>query len=297
MFEILFSIAEQILLYLPLVAGSYLSFSLMKVPNLGLEAAFVFGGFCGAVCIPAFPEIPLVFRLIIVCLTSMFGGAIVGLFTGAIVIFGKISHLLTSILVVGFFYGINLFLIGGSIYSFAPHENLMTVFTLPGHPEFICLFLINVCVIAAIFFLLKTQVGFCMAVYGNNPLFFSHYKISTNFILLVGLSLSNAFAGLAGYMISQSSGFIDVNSGSGMALFCISALVIGRVLIRGRSYINILNPFIGVVVYCLLQNLLLKIGFNLKYFTAIQAVVVFLIFVACSQNTSARNNLKDVLGI
>jgi ABC-type uncharacterized transport system permease subunit len=61
--------------------------------------------------------------------------------------------------------------------------------------------------------------------------------------------------------------------------------------------VNSLIPFIGVAVYCLMQQLLLKTGFNLKYFTAVQAVVVFCLLVVCSQKKSSQDNLKDVLGI
>jgi putative ABC transport system permease protein len=297
MFEIFFCLFEQILLYLPLAAGAYLALSIMKIPNLGLEAAFVFGGFCGAACLPMLNGQPLLLQLFLVCLASMLGGAFVGLVTGVVANFGKISHLLASILVVGFFYSINLFLIGGAIYSFSSQANPMMILALPGHPEFISLFLINICILALIFLLLKTQIGTCMSVYGNNPLFFGHYKISTNFIVLVGLALSNAFVGLSGYLISQSSGFIDVNAGSGLSLFCISALIIGRALQSSGRPVNSLIPFIGVAVYCLMQQLLLKTGFNLKYFTAVQAVVVFCLLVVCSQKKSSQDNLKDVLGI
>lgn len=40
-------IFEQTLIYLPLVLGAYCSISLVKVPDLSIEAAYVFGAILG----------------------------------------------------------------------------------------------------------------------------------------------------------------------------------------------------------------------------------------------------------
>ena len=46
MFNTLLVTLEQTLLYVPLVVGGYISISLMKVPDLSLESAFIFGATC-----------------------------------------------------------------------------------------------------------------------------------------------------------------------------------------------------------------------------------------------------------
>ena len=48
MINTLIIIIEQVFLYVPLVCGAYISIALMKVPDLSIEAAYVFGAIVGS---------------------------------------------------------------------------------------------------------------------------------------------------------------------------------------------------------------------------------------------------------
>ena len=127
--------------------------------------------------------------------------------------------------------------------------------------------------------LFRTQIGYSYAVYGNNPQFFSNYGISTSFVFITGVMLANALAGLSGYLFAQSNSFIELNMGVGKVLLCITALILGKSLVSTKKPFSLYIPLVGTSAYFAMQQVLLKMGFNLKYFTAVQALLVLCILV------------------
>src|SRR5215510_13224429 len=109
MLEIFFTIFDQVFLYLPLLLGAYLAFSLMKIPNFSLESAYVSGSIAAALVMPLLQEMPTVFSLMLACFASLIGGAFVGCIVSTLNGVGKIPHLLANVLTVGLCYGINLY--------------------------------------------------------------------------------------------------------------------------------------------------------------------------------------------
>src|SRR5204863_8658116 len=119
--------------------------------------------------------------------------------------------------------------------------------------------------------------GYFLSVFGDNPRIFKHYGISTRFIFITGIILANAFAGLSGYLVVQSNGFADITMGFGKILFCITALIIGKMI--QQKTLSIIPAISGLFGYFLLQQLLLNIGFDLRYFTMIQACIILIIML------------------
>ena len=63
-------IIEQICLYLPLVFGAYISMSLLKLPDLSIETAYVFGAILGSQTIANFIHTPRGITLILALLAA-----------------------------------------------------------------------------------------------------------------------------------------------------------------------------------------------------------------------------------
>lgn len=296
MFNIIFVIVEQTLLHLPLMLGAYLSFSLLKVPDLSIEAAYVVGAIAGSYALRGMSFMPLSFMFIGLIIATFIGGALVGLTSSLLTQKGNFSHLLSSIVTVGLFHGINQFI--SPVYvSLSTTYNPLTMFDyIPRHPEFLMLALIGCIMTALIYFLLKTQLGYSYAVYGNNPQFFRNYGISTSFVFITGIMLANACAGLSGYLFAQSNNFIELSMGVGKALLCVTALILGKALVRSKKPFSICIPLVGTGAYFTLQQLLLKVGFNLKYFTAVQALLVLCILIY-TYRTQPQRSLNDSLGV
>lgn len=298
MFELILIILEQVFIYLPLIAGAYISFSLMKVPNLSIEATYVTGAIFASGALEFGTNLASPFIIIFVVLASILGGCFVGLIVYFIQAELKIPHLLSNILVLGILYGTNLYLLGSGNKSLSSLINpllLTTVFQ--AHPELVGLALVSCTALLAVFLLFKTQIGYSLAIYGNNPNFFNNYGISSKFITCFGLILSNALAGISGYLSAQTNGFVDINAGQGISLFCITALILGKTVLKSENKITIFIPLLGLIAYCSLQQLLVNVGFNLKYFTLIQSLIVLGILAKKYQYHDSNKSATDLLGI
>ena len=159
------------------------------------------------------------------------------------------------------------------------------------YPELPLLVLIGCIITTLMYLLFKTQIGYAYAVYGNNSQFFKNYGISTSFVFITGVMIANGLAGISGYMFAQSNNFFELNMGLGKALLCITALILGKGFVRIKKPFSIVVPLVGTGAYFSLQQLLLKIGFNLKYFTAVQALLVLCILFYTYRKQQRNDNL------
>lgn len=276
MTEIILIIAEQALLHFPLILGTYISVSLMKVPDLSVESAYVFGALIACKLMPAVQNIPTIIGLLIVICASLFGGACVGMTSALLSQKARIPHLLSSIITIGIFHGVSQ-LVAGVYMSLSGYKNLLALDIIPLHPDLPILIILFGIVSLAAFYFFKTELGYSLAVLGDNPHFFGNYSISSAYIFATGIVLANALAGFSGYLFAQSNGFADINMGFGKVLLCITALILGKVFYH--KTLSIITPVAGLFSYFTLQQLLLKVGFDLRYFTMVQALVVVAILI------------------
>lgn len=297
MIDMLLIVCEQAFLYFPLVLGAYISISLLKVPDLSIESAYVFGAICAARLIPQLQLLPLPVALGCAMLVSLLGGLTVG---GVVFLFTRsfhVPHLLASVLTIGLFHGVNQFVLGTASFSLAAFENPLACFNfVSAHPEFFVLSVLFIILWIMGAILLQTQLGYSFVIYGNNSAFFSNYGISSKYVFGCGLLLANALAGLSGYCVAQSSSFVDIGAGFGMALFSVTCLILGKALVPQRLF-SIFVPVVGIIAYCIIQQLLLKIGFNLKYFTMIQSAIVLGILINQYRHGALRKSKIDNLGV
>jgi putative tryptophan/tyrosine transport system permease protein len=292
MFETLLIILEQSLLHFPLILGAYISVSLMKLPDLSIESSYAFGALLATTALPYFTALPFPMNFVLVMCVSMFGGAIVGALSGMLTHKAGIPYLLSSIITIGIFHGIGQ-LIAGVYVSLSGRVNLLAFEYIPLHPELVILLVIGfVCAFIARYFF-TTELGYSLAVFGDNPSFFSHYGISTTYVFMTGIMLAHACAGLSGYLCAQSNGFADISMGFGKLLLCITGLILGKIVPRHK--ISVMIPLCGLLLYFTLQQLLLKVGFDLRYFTMVQALVVVIILVV--QHRQKENIHSDHLGV
>jgi putative ABC transport system permease protein len=293
--ESLAIIMQQLCMHIPLALGAYISIALLKVPDLSLETAYVCGALFGAKMITALQGMPPTIILPAAMIAGCVGGALVGLTSSILTQKAQLPHLLSTIITAGIFHGLNQ-LIAASYISLSSYPNPLAL--LPGvahQPELLTLMLIAGVIIGLCAFLLRTQLGYACAVYGNNPDFFKHYGVSTSFIFITGIVISNSLAGMGGYLFAQSNGFAELNVGVGKILLCLTALIIGKALIKSNRPITMRSALIGTAFYFVIQQLLLRVGFNLKYFTMVQSIIVLIILVTLF--TKDQRNTRDNLGV
>lgn len=293
MFNFFMIVLEQSLIYLPLACGAYISFSLLKVPDLSLETAYLMGALSGTTALSYCVGYPLWLSFTITMVAAIMGGMLVGLCSSCITSFGKIPHLLSAIITFGLFHGV--FQLCSPVYqSLALYDNILMMFPVVArHPELSPLILIGLIVMIVCSYIFTTQLGFSFAIFGYNPRFFKHFNIATPYVFIMGMMFANGLAGLAGFLFAQTSNLIELNMGIGKSLFCITALILGRSIITSKKS-SILIPVFGVIAYFAIQQMLLKVGFNLKYFTMIQSLLVLVILLVIYQK---NNSHHDQLGL
>jgi ABC-type uncharacterized transport system permease subunit len=79
-------------------------------------------------------------------------------------------------------------------------------------------------------------------------------------------------------------------------LLCITALILGKSLVSTKKPFSLYIPLVGTSAYFAMQQVLLKMGFNLKYFTAVQALLVLCILVYTYRKQPQRS-IHDNLGV
>jgi putative ABC transport system permease protein len=179
-----------------------------------------------------------------------------------------LPFLLGAILTNGFFHGLAQLALGGALYSFKGEAISNIYFPL----------MASALLLGTMFFILRSQFGKSLAIYGNNPRFFKQHGISTSYIVMGGIALANACAGLGGYLFAQSNGFVDLSINYGVILVCLTALTLGKMAIHQEGP-SLIVPVTGVVAFFILQQFLLKLGMDLKYFNAVQAIFVLMAFL------------------
>lgn len=288
-------ILEQSMIHMPLVIGSYISFSLLKVSDLSIESAYLVGALFGSYALMGTSSMPISIQLMSTIGASILGGSLVGATASLLTQKGGFPHLLSSIITFGFFHGFTQF-IAPAYMSLSHLDTPLRLFPIiPQYPELVSLVAINSILLCIAAFLLNTQLGYAYAIYGNNPLFFKNYGISTSFVFIMGITCAGALAGVSGYLFAQTNNFFELNMGLGKVLFCITALILGKGLVDTHKPYSIMIPIVATGSYFCIQQMLLKIGFNLKYFTAVQALIVLIIMLYTYRTKPLLSH--DILGV
>lgn len=252
----IFSIFEQALMALPLVIGAYLILSLLKLPDFSIESAYL----CGAVAASMAEDS----SISVILLVTMLGGMSVGLLVTFLNQYYAIPFLLSAIVVNGFCHAASQYCLGRAMVRFQPELIL-------DENELLIIIALTALTGAAI--ILRSQLGYSLAIYGNNPSFFRHQGISTRYVVMGGVMLGHAYAALSGFLFARSNGFVDLTMQAGIILLCLTALMIGKLALP-NNLPNIATPCVGVLAYFCMQQLLLGIGLDLQYFNAFQACAV-----------------------
>ncbi len=244
--------------------GVFITFRLLDFPDLTVDASFSAGAAASAVVLTAgtwaWWSLPLAFL----------AGALLGVLTGTAHVALKINSLLASILTVTAAFTINLrfqgqanvSLLGEStIYSglqpnmlelmeswfgdtgIRNHRNVTTALIALG---------IVALAILLLHLFLRTEVGIALRSTGANPRMSRAQGIDTRRYVIGGVALSNGLVAMSGALVAQHQGFADVNSGAGLIIGGLAAVIIGEVLFA-RNTPSIVGALLavclGMVVY------------------------------------------------
>ena len=260
------------LVYSLLAFGTFISFRILKVADLTVDGSFVLGAAASAVF--TFEGMPVTGIV-----AALIAGALAGLVTALLQTKMGIQPILAGILTMTGLYSINLMVMEGK--ANIPLLNKDNIFTFAervvagrGYKILVLAALITgVFIILNWFF--RTQLGLSIRATGDNEDMCRASSLDTDFIKMVGFSLSNSIVALSGALLAQMQQSADINMGSGMVVISFASIIIGSVIIKNKNItLGLLSVVIGSLVYRLIIALILTTNFPPSYLKLISALVV-----------------------
>ncbi|CAM3878140.1 ABC transporter permease [Pseudomonas sp. S 311-6] len=261
--------------------GVFISFRVLRFPDLTVDGSFPLGGAVAATLISAGHD-PFVSTL-----AAAGAGALAGMMTGWLNVRLKIMDLLASILMMIALYSVNLRIMGRpnvplilepTVFSILQTDVLADSFMRP-------LLLLLVVLIAkfALDAYFSTHSGMAMRATGSNPRMARAQGIRTGAMIIGGMALSNALVGLAGALFAQTQGGADISMGVGVIVIGLAAVIVGESLLPSRKLVlATLAVILGALVYRLFIALALNsdfIGLQAQDLNLVTAVLVTIALV------------------
>lgn len=276
--NLLLSALSQGILYAPMALGVFVTFRILKTPDLTVDGSFVFGmTVCAAVTIAGYPVAAL--------LCGALAGALAGLCTALLQTKARVEPILSGILVSTGLYTVNYAVLGGQSNLYLQrqvvnaqgamvNESCQTIYRMFGalvkglggqmkdaNTQVLLLTLGIVAVLVAalgIFFF--TRPGMAIRATGDNEEMVRSSSINADRMRTAGIMLANALVALSGALLCQQQRYADLNCGNGMLVMGLASVIIGQVLGGKRGVIAGLLSAVGG---SLLYRIVLQLAYRL----------------------------------
>lgn len=288
----IFGSIESGIIYALMALGVYLSFRILDFPDLTVDGSFVTGA--AVVSISIINGIsPLLATLL-----AIIAGFLAGCLTGILHTKGKINSLLAGILMMIALYSINLRIMGRPNLPLLNEETLFTKLTAFWHSLGLDSFfnpilsffgasqfprtwaIVCVMILVTLFikfltdFFLKTEIGLAIRATGDNKRMIRSFAANTDWLIILGLGISNGLVALSGALIAQYGGFADVGMGIGMIIIGLASVIIGEALFGTKTIARTTLAVIGgAIIYRIVLTLALRADFletgDMKLITAV----------------------------
>ena len=273
--NLIVSAIGQGLLWALLGLGLYLTFRILNFADMTVEGTFPLGA-AVAVANISHGMSPYLGTFL-----ALLAGMAAGLVTGLLYTKGKIPILLAGILTMTAIYSINLRIMGGSNISLIGKKTFLNNEFLEKLPQYfnsVVLGIVVVIVITGILiFFLNTDFGQAFIATGDNPSMAKSLGIYTDFMVIIGLMLSNGIVALCGALIAQNNGYADINMGIGTIVIALASIIIGEVAF-GELTLNqrLVAVTLGSIIYRLILLAVLQLGFSANDLNLISSIVLAL---------------------
>lgn len=261
--SMLISALSQGMLYAPMALGVFVTFRILKTPDLTVDGSFVFGmTVCAAVTIAGHPVLAL--------LAGTAAGALAGFFTALLQTRLHIEPILSGILVAAGLYTVNYAVLGGqsnlylqfdtvndagaAVKAASPtiYKSFSTLFDgargllADINTQVLILTFGIVAVLTAIlgvFFF--TRPGMAIRATGDNEEMVRSSSINADLTRTAGVMLANALVALSGALLCQQQRYAGLNCGSSMLVMGLASVIVGQVLAGNRGIVGGLLSAVG----------------------------------------------------
>ena len=277
--DLIVSAISQGLLWSLLSLGLFISFRILNIADMTTEGVYPLGA---AVYVTLIQQgmSPLSATII-----AMIVGSLAGLATAIFINIFKIPSLLAGILTMTALLSVNLRVMGRPNLSLLNQKTIFDNFeklNLPPYFDIIILGLIIISIIISLMYIFfNTELGQALIATGDNPKMAVSLGISTKKMITLGLMLSNSMVALTGAILSQHNGYADVNSGLGVIVVALAAIIIGEVIFGDVNFVTRLVCIVfGSIIYRLLLVTVLKLNFIQANDFKIVSALLIAIFLA-----------------
>lgn len=249
------------LIFTILGLGVFLSFRILNITDLTIEASYAFGALlCAKICKAANPYLAL--------LVAFLGGAFAGLITALLHTKLKINAILSGILTLTAFYSVNLIVANSELaislkaYTATGLTNY-TLFPNNDWAKFGILALITVILMLLMALFFRTKLGLSIRACGDNEQMAKTQSISTDNMKIIGLMISNGLVALAGALFTQFNASYSTNVEKGVMVVGVATIIIGEVLTFKKHNIDLMLIGIlgGSIIYRLVYSFILELSF------------------------------------
>lgn len=292
--NILINILEEGFIYGIMAMGVYISYKVMKFPDLSVDGTFPLG-----MCVTA-SLITVGVNPLISCIVAFIAGCAAGCITGLLNVKLKITDLLSGILVMTAMWSVNLAITRGS--AVLPFYNKNTIFNsglVTIFPEPLQKY--RVLIIAALVMLfvkilmdlyLKTKSGLLLRAAGDNPQFVTSMSKDPGIMKIIGLAIGNGCTALAGAVLSQHNESANITAGTGMVVLALASVIIGTSLFRKIKFMKATSMVVvGAIIYKACLVAAMQLGLPTNYLKLLMAALFTVALV--SNNLFSKTRRKQ----
>ncbi len=290
--------------------GVHISYRILDAADLSIEGIFPLGACVAGILI--YYNVPAILATLIACVAGALGGIVTGLLHTKL----KIPMILSGIITMTGLYSINLALLGLSDKNVITMKSMTFGFKNGLFGKFRELIIglgldnsaattISTLVVSALwlgivflimYYFFGTEVGMAIRATGNNDKMARAEGINTNKMILLGLMISNALIALAGALFSQNGGTSNVDSGRGMIVVGLAAIIIGEAIFGRKTYkLQLISIITGTIIYYLLRQVAIELNVVefLDLVSAILIVIILAVPLIKKASLSKKGGLKN----
>ena len=290
---LLISALSQGMLYAPMALGVFITFRILKTPDLTVDGSFVFGmTVCAAVTVAGYPLAALV--------CGALAGALAGLCTALLQTRARVEPILSGILVSTGLYTVNYAVLGGQSNLYLQrvvvnaqgavvNESCQTLYRMfsgllknmgsPLKDSNTQVLLLTLGIVAALIVVLGvfffTRPGMAIRATGDNEEMVRSSSINADRMRTLGVMLANTLVALSGALLCHQQRYADLNCGSGMLVMGLVSVIIGQVLGGRRGVVaGLLSAAGGSLIYRMVLQLAYRMDMPSYYVKLLSTLIV-----------------------